>query len=57
MPVSARPAIPKLRLHKASGKAAVMLDGRYLYLGPFGTARRFHPATACRADRRTSASA
>ncbi|MBI5863720.1 MAG: recombinase XerD [Planctomycetes bacterium] len=34
---TARSAIPKLRLHKASGNAAVMLDGRYLYLGKFGT--------------------
>ncbi|MFN0138000.1 MAG: tyrosine-type recombinase/integrase [Phycisphaerae bacterium] len=29
--------IPKLRLHKASGKAAVMLDGKYHYLGPYGS--------------------
>lgn len=33
----AKLAIPKLRLHKASGNAAVMLDGRYLYLGEYGT--------------------
>jgi integrase len=37
MPRSESPAIPKLRLHKASGNAAVMLNGRYLYLGRFGT--------------------
>ncbi|MFN0135764.1 MAG: hypothetical protein ACKVS9_06555 [Phycisphaerae bacterium] len=29
--------IPKLRLHKASGKAAVMLDGKYHYLGAYGS--------------------
>ena len=33
-----QPPIPKLRLHKASGNAAVMLDGKYLYLGKYGTA-------------------
>lgn len=27
---------PKLRHHKASGQAAVVLDGRWLYLGPWG---------------------
>lgn len=30
--------IPKLRHHKASGNAAVMLNGRFLYLGRFGSA-------------------
>ncbi|MFN0137423.1 MAG: hypothetical protein ACKVS9_15070 [Phycisphaerae bacterium] len=29
--------IPKLRFHKASGKAAVMLDGKYHYLGAYGS--------------------
>lgn len=33
-----QPPIPKLRLHKASGNAAVMLDGKYLYLGKYGSA-------------------
>lgn len=37
MPRSASIAVPKLRLHKSSGNAAVMIDGRYLYLGKYGT--------------------
>lgn len=37
MPRTASDAIPKLRLHKSSGNAAVVIDGRYLYLGKYGT--------------------
>lgn len=36
-PQSLQRPIPKLRLHKASGNAAVMLDGKYLYLGKYGS--------------------
>lgn len=46
MRTSARDAIPKLRLHRSSGNAAVMIDGQYLYLGKFGT-----PAAKERYDR------
>ena len=36
MPVSST-SIPKLRHHKASGQAAVVIDGRWHYLGQFGS--------------------
>jgi hypothetical protein len=29
--------IPRLRHHKASGRAIVLIDGREIYLGKFGT--------------------
>lgn len=31
--------IPKMRNHKASAQACVVLDGRHIYLGPWGTDR------------------
>lgn len=37
MPASTQTDIPKIRHHKASGRAAVVLDGRWIYLGKFGT--------------------
>jgi hypothetical protein len=33
-----QPPIPKLRHHKASGQAAVVIDGKWIYLGRHGTA-------------------
>lgn len=32
-----KPQIPAYRLHKASGLARVILDGKHVYLGPFGS--------------------
>ena len=29
--------LPSYRLHKASGQAMVLLDGKAFYLGPYGT--------------------
>ena len=37
MPVRSTGRIPKYRLHKASKRAVVTLNGRVVYLGPYGT--------------------
>ena len=32
------PRIPQMRLHKATGQARVIVDGKHIYLGKWGSA-------------------
>lgn len=46
-------AVPAYKLHKATGQARVIIDGRHRYLGPFGSPESFERYARLVAERKS----